>query len=80
MTDDRCKHGMLEGTCGMCAGLVKTAGELHYLWLDFCERSYDLNPNSKSQQEWFKNNKCVLIQLFFEKWGQMPPFPMFPEK
>lgn len=77
---DRCKHGMVIGTCGMCAGLVKTVGELHYLWIDFCDTLYALSHNATDKYQWFKNNRVALIQQFYEKNKQKPPFPTYPEK
>ena len=83
MNSTYCKHNMLIGTCAICEGLVRPSGELHYLWLDWCDTNYDLNVDNfkqhTSKEEWFKGNKRTLKLLFFEKWGQYPPYPTWPE-
>ena len=72
---------MLTGTCAICEGLVRPAGELHYLWLDWCDTNYDLNKERcPSKEAWFKNNKRTLKGLFFKEWGQYPPYPTWPEE
>ena len=80
MNSTYCKHNMLIGTCAICEGLVRPAGELHYLWIDWCDTNYDLTKERyTSKEEWFKNNKRMLKSGFFLKQGQYPPYPTWPE-
>jgi len=76
---DRCKHGMINGTCAMCAGLIKTDGELQLLWLNFIDDIFDLTFDNIKGHEvpdkdvWLKQRQYSLKQKFYKKYGQYPP-------
>jgi len=77
---NRCKHGLLIGTCAICQGLVKTVGDLHCRWLCLCEDNYILTGNDEDQTTWYQNNRQKLIQLFYNANKTIPPYPKWPEQ
>ena len=80
----RCKHGMILETCAICNGLVKPIGETHYAWIDFCDKAFtNATKQSKNVTEenvWFSQHRQKLINEFTQLWGQVPPYPTWPER
>ena len=76
---NRCKHGLTTDTCAVCAGLVKTDGELMLLWEDFVDVEFDLTFEKAKKREtpdkdiWIQQHKYALKQKFYKKYGQYPP-------
>jgi len=82
--NENCKHGLAHNTCGICQGLVTPVGVLHYEWLEFCENKYTEafknTVHAPDEESWFKNHRNTLVNSFYVKWKQKPPFPTWPER
>ena len=82
--NNRCKHGLLKGTCAICSGLVKPSGQLHYEWIEFCDTLYQKTfRNTKIPPDkdiWFKNHRYSIVTKFTKKFKQKPPYPKWPER
>ena len=78
-----CKHGLLEGTCAMCSGLVVPVGKLHMEWLALCQDALETDTKENkllSDEVWFKRNRKALLKRFEKTWKREPPYPVYPEQ
>ena len=83
-TMTKCKHGLIIGTCAMCAGIITPGGTLQCEWINLCDDTFNAEfKNNKSipdQDIWFENNRQSLTNKFYLKWKQKPPYPTWPER
>ena len=79
---DKCKHGLLVGTCAMCNGLIIPYGKLQLEWINYCdevfEKTFKDTKHIPDQDIWFKNHRRSLLNKFNIKWKQKPFDPTWP--